>query len=49
MPIEAKNEDADGRLRDNLAGLDWLCFKISGQSAGGRPIQQTWQAPTTKL
>lgn len=43
------NEDAEGRLQDNLAGLDWLRRKISGQPAGERPIPQTWRKPTPKL
>ena len=43
------DEDAEARLRDNLAGLDWLRRKISGQPAGERPIPQTWRAPTPKL
>ncbi len=42
-------EDAEGRLRDNLAGLDWLRTRISGQPAGARPTPLTWRAPTTKL
>ena len=40
-PFDAKNEHTEGRLRDNLAGLDWLRFKISSQPAGERPIPQT--------
>ncbi len=43
------DEDAEGRLRDNLTGLDWLRAKISGRSAGERPVPQTWRAPTAKL
>ena len=43
------DEDAEGRLRDNLAGLDWLRQKISGQPAGQRPVPQTWRAPAPKL
>jgi hypothetical protein len=42
------DEDAEGRLRDNLAGLDWLRQKISGQPAGARPVPQTWRAPAPK-
>jgi sugar phosphate isomerase/epimerase len=42
------DEDAEGRLRDNLAGLDWLRAKISGQPAGERPIPQTWRAPAPR-
>ena len=42
------DEDAERRLRDNLAGLDWLRLKISGQSAGERPVPQTWRAPATR-
>lgn len=38
------NEDAEGRLQDNLAGLDWLRQKISGQPVGERPIPRTWRA-----
>lgn len=38
------NEDAEGRLQDNLAGLDWLRRKISGQPVGERPVPRTWRA-----
>jgi sugar phosphate isomerase/epimerase len=41
------DEDAEGRLRDNLAGLDWLRRKISGQPAGERPVPQTWRAASS--
>jgi sugar phosphate isomerase/epimerase len=40
------DEDAEGRLRDNLAGLDWLRQKISGQPTGPRPVPLTWRVPT---
>jgi sugar phosphate isomerase/epimerase len=41
------DEDAEARLRDNLAGLDWLRQKISGQPTGERPVPLTWRAPKT--
>ncbi len=32
-------EDAEARLRDNLAGLDWLLPQLDGQPAGPRPAR----------
>jgi sugar phosphate isomerase/epimerase len=36
------DEDAEGRLRDNLDGLDWLVAQLNGQAAGPRPTPKTW-------
>jgi hypothetical protein len=32
------NDDAELRLRDNLAGLDWLVPQLTGQPAGPKPV-----------
>jgi hypothetical protein len=40
------NEDAEGRLQDNLDGLAWLAKQLEGKDAGTRPIPRTWKAPT---
>lgn len=37
------DEDAEGRLRDNLAGLDWLVAQLEGRPAGPRPEPATWR------
>ncbi len=34
--------DAEARLRDNLAGLDWLVRQLDGRDAGPRPQMTTW-------
>lgn len=39
------DEAAEGRLREDLAGLDWLPAKVSGQPARERPIPQKMRAP----
>jgi len=39
------DEDADARLRDNLAGLDWLVPQLNGQPAGARPVPRSWRPP----
>lgn len=36
-------EDAEGRLQDNLDGLSWLLPQLNGQPAGPRPAYRTWQ------
>jgi len=38
-------EDAEGRLTDNLAGLDWLVAQLEGRAAGPRPVPRTWKEP----
>jgi sugar phosphate isomerase/epimerase len=35
--------DADGRLQDNLDGLDWLAAQLDGQPAGPKPEPRTWR------
>ena len=39
------DEDAEARLRDNLAGLDWLVQQLDGKPAGPKPMPRSWQAP----
>ena len=39
------DEDAEGRLRDNLNGLDWLVAQLDGRPAGSRPQPGTWREP----
>ena len=38
------DEDAEGRLQDNLDGLDWLVKQLKGESAGSKPTPRTWKA-----
>jgi len=35
------DEDAEGRLRDNLDGLAWLVLQLEGKPAGQRPVPRT--------
>jgi hypothetical protein len=35
--------DAEGRLQDNLDGLDWLVRQLEGRPAGPRPTPRTWK------
>ena len=39
------DEDAEGRLRDNLDGLDWLLLQSPGHSTGSKPAPRTWRDP----
>jgi sugar phosphate isomerase/epimerase len=39
------DEDAEGRLRDNLDGLAWLAARLDGRPAGPRPVPRTWRDP----
>jgi sugar phosphate isomerase/epimerase len=39
------DEDAEGRLRDNLDGLDWLLAQRPGHPVGKRPAPRTWRDP----
>ena len=39
------DEDAEARLSDNLAGLDWLVPQLDGKPAGPRPTPRSWKAP----
>jgi len=45
-PFDAKNEHTGGRLRDNLAGLDWLAAFQNFQSARRRAPDPTNVAGT---
>ena len=36
------DEDAEGRLMDNLDGLDWLVAKLDGKDPGAAPKPRTW-------
>ncbi len=37
------DEDAEGRLRDNLEGLDWLLQQGPGQPSQPKPTPRTWR------
>jgi quinoprotein glucose dehydrogenase len=41
------DEDAEGRLRDNLSGLEWLVARLNGQAPGPKPQPRTWQEPSS--
>lgn len=41
--INESSEDAEGRLLDNLEGLNWLLPQLDGQPAEDRPEPRTWQ------
>jgi sugar phosphate isomerase/epimerase len=41
------DEDAEGRLQDNLDGLKWLVPQLDGKPAGLKPTPRTWRAPRT--
>ncbi len=41
------DEDAEGRLRDNLEGLEWLARQMPDRAAGPKPQPRTWQKPTS--
>ncbi len=43
--INESNEDAEGRLLDNIEGLDWLRPQIDGEPAADRPQARTWHDP----
>lgn len=40
------NADAEGRLEDNLKGLDWLVKQLDGAPAGPAPRYTTWREKT---
>lgn len=40
------NEDAEGRLQDNLDGLRWLLPQLDGKPAGAKPTYRTWPPKT---
>jgi azurin/(2Fe-2S) ferredoxin len=37
------NEDAEGRLLDNLDGLAWVLPQVASQAAGKKPVYRTWK------
>ena len=39
------DEDAEGRLLDNVEGLEWLVPQLDGKPAGQRPTPRTWKDP----
>ncbi len=39
------DEDAEGRLQDNLDGLKWLLPQLDGKPAGLPPTPRTWREP----
>lgn len=39
------DEDAEGRLLDNLDGLDWLLEQRPGQPDSRKPVPRTWREP----
>lgn len=41
--------DAEGRLRDNLEGLEWLVKQLEGKEGGVKPTPKTWTAPKAKV
>lgn len=42
------NEDAEGRLLDNLDGLAWLLPQVHGKAAGTKPTYRTWRETDAK-
>ncbi|MEN3942330.1 LamG-like jellyroll fold domain-containing protein [Prosthecobacter sp. SYSU 5D2] len=43
------NEDAEGRLLDNLDGLAWLLPQVAGEAAGKKPEYRTWKETAAKV
>ncbi|SKA97051.1 Azurin [Prosthecobacter debontii] len=41
-------EDAEGRLLDNLDGLNWLLPQLAGKAAGPKPQYRTWKEVSAK-
>jgi len=41
------SEDAEGRLLDNLEGLNWLLPQLDDAPPGPRPHYRTWKGPVT--
>lgn len=41
------DEDAEGRLLDNLDGLDWLLAQPPGAPVGNKPKPRTWREPAS--
>jgi sugar phosphate isomerase/epimerase len=39
------DEDAEGRLKDNLGGLEWLAGGVQGRLSGEPPKPTTWSLP----
>jgi azurin/sugar phosphate isomerase/epimerase len=42
------DEDAEGRLLDNLDGLKWLVPQLDGAKPGEKPKYRTWEKANTK-
>jgi sugar phosphate isomerase/epimerase len=42
------NEDAEGRLLDNIEGLEWVVKKAQGADPGPPPNRRTWKPPTPR-
>ncbi len=42
------DEDAEARLKDNLAGLDWLVPQLDGKAPGPKPVPVSWHASAPK-
>jgi len=42
------DEDAEGRLLDNLEGLEWLLAQSPGHPVGNKPQPRTWRDPATQ-
>ncbi len=40
--LNPTDEDAEGRLRDNLEGLYWLLQQTPAQPTGSKPKPRTW-------
>jgi len=43
------DEDAEGRLQDNLDGLDWLLAQARGHLVGNKPTPRTWHDPSADI
>ena len=43
--INESNEDAEGRLLDNLDGIRWILPQLDGAPPGDRPEPRTWTPP----
>lgn len=44
------DEDAEGRLLDNVEGLEWLLPQLDGKPASGaKPTPRTWKNPAREL
>jgi len=43
--VNESDQDAEGRLLDNLDGIRWILPQLEGEPAGDRPEPRTWTAP----